>query len=98
MLSDLEERYDSIVQTERGGCRILASRRVKKDRPRSGQVRVGFQRLPLLEHGVALTGAKHCSLRLPLVVDFFEPGEVAEPGVVIFVQLRVFDVVSHAKE
>jgi hypothetical protein len=33
-----------------------------------------------------------CSLALPLVVHLFEPRQVAQPSVVIFVELRVSDV------
>jgi hypothetical protein len=35
---------------------------------------------------------------LPLVVGLFQPGEVADPGVVILIQPRIFDFVCHAIE
>ena len=50
------------------------------------------------EDRVALTGVQRRGLPLPLVLHLFQPGQVPKSGVVVFVELRVSDLVFHGRE
>src|SRR6267143_4712713 len=68
------------------------------DTTMSGQARVLLQGFPSFEDRVAFTGVQRRGLPLPLVLHLFQPGQVPKSGVVVFVELRVADVVFHGRE
>ena len=47
---------------------------------------------------MTLTGAQRRGLSLPLILDLLQPRKVPKPGVVVFVELGLPDLVFHERE
>ena len=62
----------------------------------SGQAGILLQRFLGFENRVALARVQRRGLPLPPILYFLEPGQVAQPRVVVFVELGFPDLFFHA--
>jgi hypothetical protein len=62
------------------------------------QARILLQRFLGFENRVAFTGVQCCGLPLPSILHLLQPRQVPEPGVVVFVELRLPYLFVHGRK
>jgi len=65
---------------------------------RSAKAGVVLERLALIEDRMTFARAHYCGSRLPLPIHLHPPREIAQARVMIFVELRVANFLSHDKK